>query len=183
MKRNILFFIVVLMANVIVGQEANTTQLVLHSFNESRSFGGMDNLSAHFIDDWPKDVNGDKDCALVRISFENMPKADAQMVNFDFGYNAPIRSRVNRLDEQKSEIWVFVTPSNAASMEASLEGYGKSNRLSDLRLEPKRIYDVVMKNNKTLPITIITQPDNATVSLVDLTLVSNKNGRVKNLIK
>ncbi len=168
MKRNILFFIVVLMANVIVGQEANTTQLVLHSFNESRSFGGMDNLSAHFIDDWPKDVNGDKDCALVRISFENMPKADAQMVNFDFGYNAPIRSRVNRLDEQKSEIWVFVTPSNAASMEASLEGYGKSNRLSDLRLEPKRIYDVVMKNNKTLPITIITQPDNATVSLVDL---------------
>lgn len=169
MKRYFIFVLTGLLSLFTYAQDdVPETQLLLHSFKESRSYAGMDNLSARFISNWPKDVNGDKDCALVRISFEQMPKADARTVNFSFGNSAPVKSVMDRLDEAKSELWIFVTPTNSAYMEAEFSGYGKSNRLSNLKLEPKRVYDVVLKNNKTLPITIITQPEKARVSLVDL---------------
>lgn len=169
MKRYCIFVIAGLLSLFTYAQDAALeTQLLLHSFKESRSYAGMDNLSAKFLSDWPKDVNGDKDCALVRISFEQMPKADARTVNFSFGNSAPVKSIMDRLDEAKSELWIFVTPTTSAYMEAEFSGYGKSNRLPNLNLEPRRVYDVVLKNNKTLPITIITQPEKARVSLVDL---------------
>lgn len=50
-------------------------------------------------------------------------------------------------------------------MEAGLDKYGMSNRLSNIKLEPKQAYDVVLRNDKTMSINIITKPEGAIASL------------------
>ncbi|MGN0036381.1 MAG: PEGA domain-containing protein [Bacteroidaceae bacterium] len=140
------------------------TQLELLSFEESLSEGGMSNLAGIFKGkDWPTDVNDDKPCAWVRVTFQNMSLADARNVKFDFGASAPIKTIEDHLDEEIREVWLWVTPSDYATMEASLSKYGASNRLYDLKLKPKSVYDVVLKNNKTMSISVDTQPQGATV--------------------
>lgn len=143
---------------------AQTTQLELISFKESTSADGMTNLSTLFKGkEWPKDVNDDKDCAWVRVTFQNMTLNDARNVTFDFGTSAPIKSIEDRLNEEEREIWLWVTPSDFAIMEAKLTKYGASNRLHDIKLKPKSVYDVILKNNKTISINVDTQPQGAIV--------------------
>lgn len=148
-------------------QDDQRPQLKLHSFKESISAHGMDNLGTHFIDDWPKDENGDKDCAWIRIRFENMPLSDAEDVHFSFGPSAGIRKVDNRLDSVEHEVWLFVTATDNAIMEASHPKYGASNRLVPNKLKPKCAYDVVLENGKTLSISINTIPAGAVARLED----------------
>lgn len=144
----------------------NHRQLTLHSFKESISASGLPNLSALFNQDkWPKDNDGNDYCALVRVTFENMPAAEARNVSFNFGNSAPLKTTQDHIDAPEHELWLFVTPSGSAFMEAKTDKYGASNRLPDLRLEPKHVYDVVLKNDKTISINIITTPQGATATL------------------
>ncbi len=145
-------------------QTVEKTQLQLHSFTENRSENGMANLFTLFEKNWPIDVNGDKECACVRVRFVNMATADAENVSFNFGNSAPIKEKRNRLKED-NEVWLFVTPTDFAFMEARLDKYGTSNRLPNIKLEPKHVYDVVLKNDITVSINVITQPEGAVVSL------------------
>lgn len=164
--RKILFFIfVIAISYCAYGQNNRKAQLQLHSFKESKSANGLANLGTLFQEGWPKDANGDKDCAWVRVRFENMPIGDAENVNFSFGNSAPLVEKRNRLKEEENEIWLFVTPTQNAIMEARLDKYGTSNRLSNIRLEPKHAYDVVLKNDKTMSINVITQPKDAIAAL------------------
>lgn len=162
MKRILLCVSALILSCLVYAQ--NKPQLQLHSFKVVKSAGGMANLGTLFRDGWPKDANGDKDCAWVRVRFENILMTDAANVSFNFGNSAPIAVKENRLQEE-NEIWLFVTPTENAIMEAKLDKYGISNRLSNLRLEPKQAYDVVLRNDKTMSINIITQPKGAIVSL------------------
>lgn len=158
MRRYLLLILFVILLCPGYSQEDPNKQIELHSFKESRSFGDLDNMSTRFLDNWPKDVNGDKDCALVRVTFENMSMKDAEAVKYNFGSTAPIKDTKNRLSYDEKEVWIFVTPTDATYMEAQLETTGKSNRLSNIRLEPKGVYDVVLKNNKTATIVISSNP-------------------------
>ena len=166
MKR--LWFILCLfsMAIFALAQGENNSQLQLHSFKEAKSAAGMENLGAKFIKNWPKDANGDQDCAWVRVTFENMINADAGSVTYNFGNSAPVEKVENHLGEY-GEVWLFVTPTSSAYMEARLDKYGASNRLHSLKLEPKHVYDVVLKNNKTMSINVLTKPEGLHVRLVD----------------
>lgn len=167
MNRVLLFISAIIVGfSYVDAQESQKPQLQLHSFKESKSADGLSNLSALFLQEgWPKDANGDKDCALVRVQFENTTMEDASSVGFHFGNSAPIVEKRDRLKESEHELWLFVTPTNNAIMEARLDKYGVSNRLSGIRLEPKHIYDVILKNDKTVTINIITIPKDATVTL------------------
>lgn len=158
MKKKLLFIFVMMFSFGAYSQNAQRTQLQLHSFEEAKSAGGLSNLGALFQKDWPKDANGDKDCAWVRVRFENMLMNDAEKVSFNFGNSAPLVEKRNRLKEDEAEVWLFVTPTDNAIMEARLDKYGTSNRLSNMKLEPKHVYDVVLKNDKTVSITILTTP-------------------------
>lgn len=161
MKR-ILFLISVMMLSLFAYSQNNQrAQLQLHSFEESKSANGMENLGISFQYEFPKDVNGDKDCAWIRVRFENMPMEDAEEVSFNFGNSAPLVEKKNRLKEEEKEVWLYVTPTKNAIMEARLDKYGTSNRLFDIQLEPKHVYNVVLKNDKTISINIITQPKGA----------------------
>lgn len=161
MKR-ILFLISAMMLSLFAYSQNNqSTQLQLHSFKESKSANGLANLGTLFQNGWPKDANGDKDCAWIRVRFENMPMDDAENVDFNFGNSAPLVEKRNRLKEEENEVWLFVTPTKNAIMEARLDKYGTSNRLNNMQLEPKHAYDVVLKNDKTISINIITQPKGA----------------------
>ena len=162
----ILFMISAIVASLCAyGQDVQKPQLELQSFRQSKSEHGMATLSTLFIDGWPKDVNGDKDCAWVRVQLGNMPKQDAENVSFDFGRTGGIAKIINRWKEEEHEIWLFVTPTKNAIMEAMLDKYGKSNRLSGINLEPKHVYDVVLKNNQTMSISVITKPEGITATL------------------
>ena len=170
MKKIVLFFLFAIVVLPGYSQEKQEDQLQLHSFKESRSLGGLENIGTRFFDgEWPKDVNGDKDCAWVRVTFENMPIDDAANVKFNFGNSAPIKETRNRLNYDEKEIWIFVTPTDAAIMEAQLDHgtIAKSNRLYSLSLKPKGVYDVVLKNNKTATIFISSNPTGVTVLMDD----------------
>ena len=163
MKRILLAIFVIMLSCLVYGQDK--PQLQLHSFRIVKSAGGMANLGTLFQNGWPKDSNGEEDCAWVRVRFENMTMADAANVKFSFGNSAPIEDIKDKLKEAEHEIWLFVTPTENAYMEAGLDKYGMSTRLSNIKLEPKQAYDVVLRNDKTMSINIITKPEGAIASL------------------
>lgn len=169
MKKDILLFLLLILSyTVCSAQGESKNQFRLHSFKESRSFGNLDNLGTRFLEgEWPKDVNGDKDCAWVRVTFEQMPIDDAANVQFYFGSSAPVKEIRNRLGYDEKEIWIFVTPTENTYMEAVLGTSARSNRLPNIRLEPKHVYDVILRNNKTVTILIDSKPSGITVLLDD----------------
>ncbi len=148
MKKILLFF-ALLLALPVCAQ-----QIELHDFKENSQ-----SLVPQFLKNWQKDMNGEHDCALVCIRVENMLLADADKATFNFGNLAPIVDVLqNKERENLNEIWLFVTPTSKAIMEVTLGRYGASNRLHDLNLKPKHVYEVVMTNKKTMSINVITQP-------------------------
>lgn len=153
------------LSNVAYCQTGDASQIELHSFKDVKSAGGMDNLAVKFIDNWPMDVNGEYYCAWIRVRFENMTKAEARSVTFNFGNSAPLVEKRDRMDESEKEIWLFVTPTDNAIMEADVPMYGMSNRLPNIKLEEKHAYDVVLKNNKTVTINVFTKPDGAAITM------------------
>lgn len=164
-----IIFIVTMVASVYaqeISQQEGQQQLQLHSFKESKSEGGLPNLFALFKkEDWPTDANGEE-CALVRVSFENMPMADALKVTYNFGPTVSIGD-IQTGDEaaKVKEVWLFVSSATSAIMEAKND-YGMSNRLSNLKLEKFHVYDVVLRNNRTMSITVTTKPEGAMVTMV-----------------
>lgn len=164
-----IIFIVTMVVSVYaqeISQQEGQQQLQLHSFKEAKSEGGLPNLFALFKkEDWPTDANGEE-CALVRVSFENMPMADALKVSYNFGPTVSIGD-IQTGDEaaKVKEVWLFVSSATSAIMEAKND-YGTSNRLSNLKLEKFHVYDVVLRNNRTMSITITSKPEGAIVKLV-----------------
>lgn len=156
------------LSNVAYCQTGDASQIELHSFKDVKSAGGMDNLAVKFIDNWPMDVNGEYYCAWIRVRFENMTKAEARSVTFNFGNSAPLVEKRDRMDESEKEIWLFVTPTDNAIMEADVPMYGMSNRLPNIKLEEKHAYDVVLKNNKTVTVIVYSRPDGAIITLDSL---------------
>ena len=166
-KLTLLLLIMTVVITQSFGQDTQKTQLELHSFKEATSKQGLPNLGALFREGWPMDDEGKQPCAWIRVTFENMTMEDAANVDFFFSNSAGIRLKENRLKEAEKEIWLFVTPTNSTFMEARLDKYGSSNRLSALKLEPKHVYDVVLRNDKTMSISISTLPAGATVKFDD----------------
>ena len=166
MNRLFLIIITLLMATGAYSQNTQEPQLQLHSFKEVTSANGLPNLMALFNQKkWPKDADGNEYCALIRVTFENMTSTDAKGVEFLFGNTSPMVLKEDRMDQDEHEMWVFVTPSKNTYMEASLLKYGKSNRLSNVSLKAKGVYDVVLRNQKTVTINVITKPTGLPVAL------------------
>lgn len=181
MTRKLLFVSMAMIPLFAYSQGIQKPQLELHSFKESLSEGGERNLSASLIKDWPKDENGDNDCALIRVKFENLPNEDCANVKFKTAASAPIRKYDDRMLKELGELWVFVTPTESTTFEATLDKYGTSTRLYDLRLKPRGVYDVVLKNDKTISINIITQPKGTIASLSDTGQKADTNGTITNV--
>ena len=166
MKKIFFTLFATLVACTCYGQTVGNSQMELVNFKEVK--GDFGELFTRYYKDWPRDDDNRYDCACVRISFENMSMSDAKDVIYTFSSSAPKAEEKNRLNEKEHEWWVFVSPSENAYMEASHPKFGKSNRLSGIKLEAHKAYDVVLRNNKTVSISVHVQPTGATVSLSDI---------------
>ncbi len=182
MKQFILAIALVLATCFAQAQEQEKPQLQLHDFTEASSVGGMANLLTLFNEkNWPDDDNG-KPCALIRVRFENMTTADAENVQFALGNTSGLSKKENRLSNQDlPEMWLFVGSANNTFLEAQFGTYGKSNRLSGLKLKEKGVYDVVLTNNKTVTISIVAKPEGTTSRLADTGQLSTLDGTITNV--
>lgn len=92
---------------------------------------------------WPKDING-IDCAWVRVGFEKFSQSEIEKLIFQFSENAIMKS-INMLNEKSNDIWFFVTPEDSTYMEVLCPNLELSTRLSGIKLEPKKVYNVRIK--------------------------------------
>lgn len=148
--------IVTLNISEINAQSDSPIKVCLHSFKNSGNafFGDL------LIDgEWPKDINGERDCAWIRVKIENKVDENAFQIRYNFN-NATIEKIENHLsDSLSSEIWIFVSPSDSASFEVEFpivneqnrQTYVKSNSLTGLKFEPKHAYDVSVAFDRILP--------------------------------
>ena len=128
------------------GDNVNKNQGI--SFLETQQFNGK----------WPK-VDG-KDCAWIRVKFQNMPADEILSLQYNFGNVVGLPSQtIDRLNTDDHEIWLIVKPAEEAYMEVSSPKYGTSNRLSNIKIEPKSAYNVTVKNDKTVTVNIKTIPE------------------------
>lgn len=160
------FLIVASLCSLLVGAQS-ASQLNLHDFAESKTGVGTQSLLSQIrAVNWPKDIDGDQDCALIRITFENMTADDANDVTLKLSNSSGLKEkRIPVNAGSQNIIWYFVNPTSSTFIEAVLSKYGTSNRLSNIKLEPKHTYDVVLTNKKTHSISITTNPPGFDVML------------------
>ena len=93
---------------------------------------------------WPIDSLGNK-CAWVRVVFDDFVPSNANFLEFNFGSNSGIQLKVNKLNSASKDIWLFVVPTENTYLEVSLPGYGVLDRIANLTLASKKVYDVKLK--------------------------------------
>ena len=165
MRRIFIFLLSVTMVAIAAYSQQN--QMELLGFKEIRSAGGLDNLSSLFKEDWPLDDNG-KPCSWVRVKFENMTLEEAEKVSFNFGTESIIaQDDPKQVYKDLHERWIFVGAAEKTYIEAQHPKYGTTDRL-EIKMIQKGVYDVLLKNNKTVSVTVDTKRDGADVYLVEL---------------
>lgn len=148
--------------------KAPNEQMKLENFKEAK--GEIANLLSHFKD-WPRDRDDQDDAALIRVKLESIPQEEARNLTFLFSPNCQISKQDYEFLTNRNEIWLFVTAASNTYIEVKHNptqgiSYGMSNRFTiPKKLEPKGVYELTLRNNKTTPITIHTQPQDAVVTL------------------
>lgn len=163
MARTLLTFLCSMLWICNFAQTTTNPLITLNDWTEARADVGG-NIWTKFIVDWPQDANGDQDCALIIVKFENMNTANVGNVNFQLSPSAPLVKVINQLQEI-GEMLVFVTPSSNAYFEVYMERFGASNRLSGLSLKPKKAYEVTLRGERTVSINVMSRPTGIPVSI------------------
>lgn len=154
MKKHLLFLFILAATFCATAQSNYQSQIILEDFREARSTPNVEN--------WPKDANGNMDCALIRVSIESIHPDELSKITFNFDQNTPAYPPKVVSEAGVSMVYIFVTPSDEATfIEAVLGDYGKSNRVTIPKLGERKCYDVRLRNNKRLSISFSTEPTNA----------------------
>ncbi len=132
-------------------------QIILSDFKETRANNSNFPNMVTFMKDWPADYDG-KDCALIRVHFIDFSPEDINRVKPNFGTASLIKTDYKLLDEE-STIWYFVSPRKSTFIQATLTGFGASNRISGIKLKEKCVYDVNLINKETISISINSKPE------------------------
>lgn len=132
----------------------------------------QDDISSELGDyaqEWPWDVNGIDFTALLRIKLRNFSTEEARALSFRY----PSHCNASKIDLSKidalSEIWIFLNSVENSYIEALLDSYGVSNRFPiSQRLEPEAVYEITLENQKTVTISIASNPSDAVVVIDDV---------------
>lgn len=158
MKKTILFAVVVLQVFFAAAQNNENYKILLQNFKEV--------FNAPQPEKWPKDANGNMDCALIRVIVEGLVQKEAEEVYFGFAQNTPAYPHKLEMNGERCVLNIFITPSDESTyIDAALDSYGKSNRVNIPELKERHCYEITLMNNKRLPISFKTEPSNAVVRL------------------
>ncbi|MBQ9077273.1 MAG: hypothetical protein IJY31_05460 [Muribaculaceae bacterium] len=159
MRRIIL--VAMCLVGVLFAHSKNPQQLEFHSFKEASNESGVNLIVQMIGNDWPSDSKSDEDAALIRVKLENIPMVDAGKVIFKTSSNGYVRVDDSRL-ERLNEIWLWCDPIAATYITAEYNGNATTQTISD-RLKPKSVYEIVLKNNKTVSLNVETLPRDGVV--------------------
>ncbi len=113
--------------------------------------------------EWPSaSTDMKKKAALICVKVENMPRQELK--NIVWETNSFVNPDYSRL-ESRNEIWLWMDPGKNLYLDAKYNGV--TNRQAIKELKPKGIYTAVLRNNKTVTITVTAKPGGATVKLDD----------------
>ena len=164
MKKKMLMLALLAFAIAVAAQDSKP-QLRLADFKDALNEGQAANILAMYGKDaWPKDNNGRKYCALVRVSFENMTLLQMRELVFNFSASSGLRDTKDLLEtEGIQEMWLFVTPGKTY-IDATLTGYGTSNRIN-VELAERGVYRLRLVNDKTETVVVNTYVKNSRMRL------------------
>ncbi|MDE7412027.1 MAG: hypothetical protein K2M94_08320 [Paramuribaculum sp.] len=122
-------------------------------------------------------VNSKKKAALLRVRVQNMPKNDLTEIQWNVpspSYVIPDYDHV----EKTEEIWLWVDPAENIFLEAKY--MGKSYR-QYISVKPKEMYEVVLRNNKTVSIVVNTIPPTGAVVTLENGLTATTPNQINNV--
>lgn len=123
--------------------------------------GQMD-MTARSID-WPTDADGKDEVALLRVYFQNFPPAEIKNVTPSLSQGAIVVSKDERVaDNGNHFLMVFIPAKKNMDVTFTHPRYG-SDRLVGKNFDKHQVYDVTLRNDKTLPVFITSQPEGATI--------------------
>ncbi len=167
MKKSLAILLLAMIGmSVIKAQSADDTYQFIGQIKEASSAEST-NLLSQMMKDWPLDSRNDEEAALVRISFVDVPMADAKAFNYTASSPGQIVKTTDRLDEQINQYWIYLDPIGGFDLSLrSADGHLATYHVPDNSpLKSKGIYDVTVKGNKKVTINIEALPANAKVRL------------------
>lgn len=149
----------------ITGSSQENSQLKFVLFREAPDEGGY-NLTKQMIENWPTAASDNsKDAALIRVKFENLPPVEAKEIVFTTSQNNFVNVDYTKLDQSRREVWLWIDPTGDTYINAnSPRGYSARMTIHD-PLEPGHIYDMVLRNDKTVSVAFNTIPAGAVITL------------------
>lgn len=123
---------------------------------------GQVDMTARSID-WPTDADGNDKVALLRVYFENFPPAEINNVTPSLSQGAIVISKDERVaDNGNHFLMVFIPAKKNMDVTFNHPRYG-SDRLVGKDFDKHQVYDVTLRNKKTLPVYITSDPSGAQI--------------------
>lgn len=123
-------------------------------------------ISQNFIDEWPADVNGNDNVALIQVKLEHIPQQDIPNINFsNAGPNARICHEKDMAFISEGFLNIFVPAIQGLELVAKLGDRTTNRYRIERTLRHKACYTIVLDNNQTTTIHIVSIPENAQVYL------------------
>lgn len=172
MRSKVIVIVSLLLSVLTAGaQEESGSQMGLLNF-KSASEGFSVDVSPQVYErqhgEWPYDNNGNEPCACIIVKFEQMPLAEIGNLVYRF-MGSDIKGEPElHLEEAEPFAILFVDPSKVLSMWVTHPKYGTSSRISNRRVDPKQVYEVTLKNARTVTVVVTTEPSGLVVVLSDL---------------
>ena len=125
---------------------------------------GVTNMTSESID-WPKNADGDDNCALLIVVVENMSRDDLDAVNIELDNGEQVALAQTNTKGNKLTRWFFFPESNGQNVGVTISHprYGLT-KLPGKRFDQKHIYQVTVRNPSTVTLSINSEPTGATVT-------------------
>lgn len=166
MKKQLLLFVACLFSLVSYGQtNENGLKFVEGSFQESA--GNIGNGFVLNTKNWPSDEQGEKASAVIRVKIEDMPIAEAEALSFDVKGSSNVsvsETRKNYLQSHNT-IDVFVTPAKNFRLTVHHQAYGDTSFPITQELKEKGVYNLTLRNSRTVSVRFTSNPAGATIML------------------
>lgn len=143
--------------------------LISNTLTTSESDMGGRNMVDKNIE-WPLDADGNEEVALLVVSFENVPYAEIENIRPSLSSGQiVVQKDVKTESSGEKRLWIFLPARKNMDVTFTHPSYG-SDRLSNKTFESHRIYTLKIRSNKTVSISIDTNPKHQIVVFDNQTL-------------
>ena len=145
-----------------VAQESRNFDFIKGSFREIDAKAAR--VSEHFLKEWPADVNGRDNVALIQIYLEHIPQSDVRNIVFEnVGANAIICPERDEAFVKDGFLNIFVPAVSELVLVARLEGNQTNRYPLNTKLKHKGCYAITLSNNNTVSVYFNSMPEGAEV--------------------